>query len=284
MIEQDVAKHYSGRSIDLEEKILQALQKSGKDLNNLVWTDLAGLDEFHLRRREATVEMAMLLNLQPEIKILDAGSGLGGPSRYLASEYGCHITGIDLSGAFCDVARSLARRFGLDDRLSYQQGSVLDLPFEDDSFDVAWTQHVSMNIENKTGFFNELARVLKPGGMLACYDIIAGTGAPIDFPVPWAKTEKISFLVSAAEQKRAITYSGLKILSWDDKSQEALAWLEMILEKLRTEQVPPLSNKLFLGDKSGGVMANQLKNFQSGRTRVVQIIGRKPVPSALTAD
>ena len=284
MIEQDVAKHYSGCSIDLEEKILQALQKSGKDLDNLVWTDLGGLDEFHLRKREATVEMATLLNLQPETRILDAGSGLGGPSRYIASEYDCHITGVDLSGTFCDVARSFARRFGLDDRLSYQQGSILELPFEDDSFDVAWTQHVSMNIENKTGFFAELARVLKPDGMLACYDVIAGTGAPIDFPVPWAKTEKISFLASAEEQKQAITYSGIKILSWDDKSQEALAWLEMAQEKLRTEKELPLSNKLFLGDKFDRMMANQVKNFQSGRTRVVQIIGRKSVPSALTAD
>ena len=206
MIEQEVEKHYGDHSTDLEEKILQALEKDGKDINNLVWTDLNGLDEFHLRKREATVEMASLLNLQPSTKVLDAGSGLGGPSRYLASEYGCHINGIDLSGAFCDVARSFARRFGFEDRLSYQQGSVLDLPFADDSFDVTWTQHVSMNIENKTGFFTELARVLKPDGMLACYDIIAGSGEPIDFPAPWAKTQKISFLATAEEQKRAITY------------------------------------------------------------------------------
>ncbi|MET4692267.1 class I SAM-dependent methyltransferase [Endozoicomonas lisbonensis] len=277
MIEQDVAKHYCGRSTDLEEKILQALQKSGKDLNNLVWTDLGGLDEFHLRKREATVEMAELLNLQPETRILDAGSGLGGPSRYLASEFGCHITGIDLSGTFCNVARSFARRFGLDDRLSYQQGSVLELPFQDDSFDVVWTQHVSMNIGNKTGFFTELARVLKPDGMLACYDIIAGTGVPIDFPVPWAETEKISFLASAEEQKQAITYSGLKILSWDDKSQEALAWLEIAQEKLREEKELPQSHKVFRGEGFSEVMSNLVRNFQSGRTRVVQIIGRKPV-------
>ena len=284
MIEQEVEKHYGDRSVDLEEKIIQALRKEGKDINHLVWTDLNGLDEFHLRKREATVEMASLLNLQPETRVLDAGSGLGGPSRYLASEYGCHINGIDLSGVFCDVARSFARRFGFEDRLSYQQGSVLDLPFADDSFDVTWTQHVSMNIENKTGFFTELARVLKPDGMLACYDIISGSGEPIDFPVPWAKTQKISFLASAEEQKQAITNAGLDILSWDDKSQEALAWLETAQEKFRAGDARPLGSKLFLGEMFSEVMSNQVRNFQSGRTRVVQIIGRKTVKPDLVID
>ena len=280
-IEQEVEKHYGDHSTDLEEKILQALQKEGKDLDNLVWTDLNGLDEFHLRKREATVEMASLLNLQPETRVLDAGSGLGGPSRYLASKYGCHINGIDLSGVFCDVARSFASRFGFEDRLSYQQGSVLDLPFADDSFDVIWTQHVSMNIENKTGFFAELARVLKPDGMLACYDIISGSGEPIDFPVPWAKTQNISFLASAEEQKQAITNAGLDILSWDDKSQEALAWLETAQEKLRGGlrggEPRPLSSQIFSAGNVSELMSNQVRNFQSGRTRVVQIIGRKTV-------
>ena len=206
-IEQEVEKHYGDPSVDLEEKIIQALRKEGKDINHLVWTDLNGLDEFHLRKREATVEMASLLNLQPETRVLDAGSGLGGPSRYLASEYGCHINGIDLSGVFCDVARSFARRFGFEDRLSYQQGSVLDLPFADDSFDVTWTQHVSMNIENKAGFFTELARVLKPNGMLGpVTTLLPVLVNPSTFLFPGRRRKKsVSLPVLKSRSKRSLT-------------------------------------------------------------------------------
>ena len=275
MIEQNVEKHYSDRSVDLEAKILHALKLSGKNLNKLVWTDLSGLDEFHLLKKEATEEMASLLNLQQDTWVLDAGCGLGGPSRHLAAKYGCRVTGIDLSRSFCDVAKAFAVRFGFENKLSYQQGSVLDLPYEDNSFDVVWTQHVSMNIENKQQFFSELYRVLKPGGFLACFDILSGSSEPIDFPVPWASSSEISFLASTEEQKQLITYPGFEIQSWVDQSQKALSWLEAIVEKAKQQKTPPLGYQLFLGERTGEMMSNQIKNFQSGRTRVVQIIARK---------
>ncbi|WP_160174115.1 class I SAM-dependent methyltransferase [Endozoicomonas montiporae] len=221
--------------------------------------------------------MASLLNLRPETRVLDAGSGLGGPSRFIASEYGCYVTGIDLTGEFCEVARSFARRFGLQDKLSYLQGTVLDLPFEANSYDVVWTQHASMNIREKVLFFSELARVLKPGGFLACFDIIAGSGEPVVYPVSWAESEKISFLASQEDQLQAISQSGFEILSCDDRSQKALAWLEAVLEKqLNEEETASLTYKLLLGERMNTMMSNQIKNFQTGRTKVVQIIARKP--------
>lgn len=100
---------------------------------------LAPADEFHVRGLAATKEMAARLNLTPAIRVLDVGSGLGGPARWLAATYGCHVTGIDLTAAFCAAAEVLTTRLGLNDRVTFRHGSALDMPFEDESFDVAWT-------------------------------------------------------------------------------------------------------------------------------------------------
>ncbi|MFX7938290.1 methyltransferase domain-containing protein, partial [Acinetobacter baumannii] len=81
--------------------------------------------------------------------MIDIGSGLGGPSRYLAKRFGCSVVDVDLSASFVAAATYLADRTGLGDRVTYQQADALALPFPSGSFDVAWTQHVAMNIENR---------------------------------------------------------------------------------------------------------------------------------------
>src|ERR1700709_893345 len=92
-------------------------------------------------------------------RVLDVGSGLGGPARYLASNLGCEVTGIDITQELCDVAVELNRRGRLADMVTIVHGDALAMPFEDDEFDVAWTQHVSMNIEDKVALFAEMRRV-----------------------------------------------------------------------------------------------------------------------------
>ena len=93
--------------------------------------------------------------------LLDIGCGIGGPSRFFAAEGGCRVTGIDLTEDYVRTAEALARRVGLDRRVSYRQASALDLPFEAGTFDGAYMMHVGMNIEDKPRLFAEVRRVLK---------------------------------------------------------------------------------------------------------------------------
>lgn len=72
----------------------------------------------HTLGREATANIASLLNLQPNFHVLDVGAGIGGPSRYLASKFGCRVTGLDLVEEYCRVADSLAKRVKLDNLLT----------------------------------------------------------------------------------------------------------------------------------------------------------------------
>ena len=171
----------------LQQAVLDAIVADGYDPDDLDPEALAPAEEFHTFGRAATVALAEAASITADDRVIDVGSGLGGPARYLARVHGCHVVGVDLTQELCDVAADLTRRVGLSDRVEIRQGDALALPFPDGSFDVAWTQHVSMNIADKAGFYAEMRRVLRPGGRLAFFDLLSGPDQPIHFPVPWAE-------------------------------------------------------------------------------------------------
>ena len=158
--------------------------------------------------------------------ILDAGSGLGGPSRYLASTYGCRVIGVDLSPSFVAVAQLLAQKTGLVALVNYQVGDLLALPFPDSHFDVVWTQHVVMNIPDRERVYREFRRMLRPGGKLAFFDVLA-TDASLElhFPVPWAESSETSFLFTQDETSSVLVTAGFTISAWNDATNEVLKWI-----------------------------------------------------------
>jgi ubiquinone/menaquinone biosynthesis C-methylase UbiE len=156
-----VARHYS-ENFELAGLIAKHLRSAGRDLQRLTTTDLATVDEFHIRGRKATLELAEKMNLNADSNVLDIGSGLGGPARTLAETYGCRVTGIDLTQAFCDAAAAMSDWVGLGKRVSFRQGDATNLPFANNEFDAAMTIHVAMNIAAKDKMYMEAHRVIKP--------------------------------------------------------------------------------------------------------------------------
>src|SRR5262245_40202678 len=118
---QAVADHYKRWASG--EAILEALKAAGKDVEHLTPDDLAPVDEFHTGQRNATVRLAQLAGVCGSEKVLDVGCGIGGPSRYLASVFGCEVTGLDLTAEFIELAQMLAGRTGLSHKVTYRQGS-----------------------------------------------------------------------------------------------------------------------------------------------------------------
>jgi len=185
---REITGHYGRGS--LRERLEAALAEDGADPQRPSLEALAPYDQFHTRGLEATREIADALEVEPGHHLLDIGSGIGGPARYMHSRFGCRVTGIDLTAEFCDVARHLTGRVGLDHKVRFEHGDALAMPFADASFDGAFSMNVSMNIADKDAFYREIRRVLKPSGWLALSEIAKGPGPEIDYPVPWAAGER----------------------------------------------------------------------------------------------
>jgi SAM-dependent methyltransferase len=269
-----VARHYSqGR---LERAIFSALEMDGKNLERLTLDDLAAIDEFHIRGPEATRELAEETGLDQRMKVLDVGSGLGGPSRRLTTDFGCHVTGLDLTESYCRVAKALSVRLGIDHLVSYQTGTALDLPFGDMCFDVVWTQHVAMNIGQKNQLYTEMYRVLRPGGRLAIYDVMAGPGGEVYFPIPWARDPSISFLATDEELRQFLSAAGFNIISWRDTTAIGLSWFKAKSDQIKKHGRPALGYHILLGEDFLQMARNQLRSLNENRMTLLQVVAERP--------
>jgi len=269
MPDNPVATHYARP--DLGEAILAALKAAGKDIDHVTPDDLAPVDEFHGGQRPATIRLAELVGFTGTERVLDVGSGLGGPSRYLAWHYGCRVSGVDLTGEFVRVADMLTRLTGFVDKVDYRQGNALDLPFEDMSFDVVWSQNAAMNIGDRERLYREMRRVLKPGGKLALQEVAAGPGGGPHFPVQWARTPGISFLHSQKATRETLEAVGFRVLVWQDTTAAALA--SAVGRARRGGGSPPiLGTHLLLGDDWPAMFQNSARNLEERRTELFNAV------------
>jgi ubiquinone/menaquinone biosynthesis C-methylase UbiE len=273
-IDRRVAEHYARR--DLGSVILAALQAAGKDVDLLTLEDLAPVDEFHVRGRQATEELTRALKLGPGMRVLDVGSGIGGPSRYVAATYDCEVVGIDLTEEYCQAAALLAERVGLSKQVEYRPGNALAIPLDDGAFDAAYTQHVAMNINDKARLYGEVWRVLKPGGRFGIYDLLQGSGGDVVYPVPWARDASTSFLVPPDELRRLLDAAGFAILSWRDTAAEAQAWLEQMKARMVEPSPQPNALRILFGEDAKPIAENVFRNLLEDRVVPIEVICRKP--------
>jgi SAM-dependent methyltransferase len=192
-----IQTHYG--SGDLIDRIMGALRAAGHDTANPTVEMLNLIDQLHGGGLNSTKAQAELVGVGKDMRVLDAGCGVGGSSRYLGHTYGCRIEAIDLTPQYVETAAWLNKLCGIDDKISVRQGSVTDLPYEDQSFDLVWCQNVTMNVEDKPRMFAEAYRVLVPGGRYTFSHFAQGPAGEPYYPLPWAMDRSYSFLGTPEE-------------------------------------------------------------------------------------
>ncbi len=247
--------------------IQDALVAAGLDLNDLRRGDLAALEDFHTMGRIATSQLAELAEIERSDEVLDAGSGVGGTARYLADQFGCQVAAIDLTEEYCDTSRWLNQLVGLDGCISVLHGDVTNLPFPAASFTVVMSQHVQMNVADKTRLYDEVRRVIRPEGRLAIWDIVAGVPDRLDFPLPWADRPALSHLTSGEQLRSTIESAGFTLTHWSDRTDESVTLMEMFLGV----RPGPLGLHVFV-DNFFEKANNLVRGLSNGRLRAVQAI------------
>jgi len=269
-VEQSVSSHYTRGK--LEEKIFAALKAAGKDMDRLQPSDFSMVDNLHVGGRDATESLAQFMDLQPGMHLLDVGCGIGGPARYFA-EQGYRVTGIDLTTDFVQMAASITRVVKLDGHATFQQGSALEMPFSDASFDRAYMIHVGMNIEDKARMFREVARVLKPGGRFATFDIVRNRDGEFEFPMPWANTPATSFVAGIHDYRQALQAAGFRIVHERDRTQFALEVTRKMMERAATAASPVHGVQVLMGEQMPLMVKNVTAAMASEVLAPVELVG-----------
>jgi ubiquinone/menaquinone biosynthesis C-methylase UbiE len=256
-----IKKHYTRSHIF--ETIVQALKKAGVPNNQVTRKDLAAVDEFHVGGLDASWNLALQASLQPGMQVLDIGCGLGGDARLLAGEFGCHVTGIDITPEYIRTAQELSQLTHLQHHTHFVAGSALELPFVNGRFDIVWTQHAQMNIADKSRFYAEAARVLQPNGRFVYYDVLSTDHTPIHYPVPWADDASMSYLVTSTELHNLLLHAGLAPVQVTDQTKKGIQFFEKLIQRLTKFGFPDVGIHLLI-DKAKEKMQNLYTNLTEG--------------------
>ena len=271
---QHIHRYYSPN--DLYNKIIDGLDRIGQDLSEVTLDDLQPVDEFHIRGDTATKELIRLSDFTPDMHIIDVGCGVGGSTRRLSHETGCRVTGIDLSDQYIDAAERLTQLLAMQERVKFHAASALDLPFDDDTFDGAWSIQMNMNVEDKLSWLQELHRVLKPGGRAVLYEVCGNRNSPVHFPVPWAQDSSMSFLVPPDAFRDVMVSAGFTIDVWNEKTELAQKAFAHMREPRGKPDLPELGVHLLVGNDILSKAYNLHRNLDEERVSLIETVAIKP--------
>ena len=165
----------------------------------------------------ALVSVANNVRLDAGTRLLDVGSGIGGPARLATVEFGCPVVGIDLSPDFVAAAEQLSELVGVSSTVEFRVASGAATGLPDASFERASLVHVGMNIPDKRAVFAEVRRLLVPGGLFGVYEQMRVGPGDLTYPLPWALDERSSFVATPEDYVRDLTAVGFQVVRQENR-------------------------------------------------------------------
>lgn len=274
--EKTIADHWG--SGDVYAVIIEALEQMSKSPDAITIEDLAPVDHFHARGLAATVELADCLPLRPDQKVIDIGCGLGGPARYIAKRFQCKVNGVDITKPFVEAANKLTALLHMEDQVRIELGDGQRLPYTDASFDCAYTQHVTMNVADRSRFFAEAYRVLKPGSFFALTEHGLGPNGDAYYPLPWSEDGSGAYLMTPSQTREMLEAAGFEDIRIEDTGSKYVSAYKTVMEKAAKGVLPPLGIHILMGKTAQQKTQNSARSIVEGRTRPIQVVCRKPFP------
>jgi len=269
-----VETHYSHGG--LLRAVRGGVHRLGKSPDTVSVEDLGPVDEFHIGGRVATETFLGQLDITADDHVLDVGCGLGGASRFAAQEYGCRVTGIDLTDEYVTTGEEMNRWVGLDNLITLERGDATATPYPDGTFDKSFMMHVGMNIEDKQSLAMELHRILRPGGRLGIYDVMRVDNGALRFPVPWATSPEESAVSSPDAYRDSLEAAGFRVIAEHDRSAFALEFFSLLQARAGGAESPPLGLHILMGDSAPEKVRNMIENVSQHRVAPVEIIVERP--------
>jgi SAM-dependent methyltransferase len=267
-----VAAHYA--SDGLLDRIIGALAEVGCDPDNLEPARLTAVDQLHSRGAEGTAAQIAAFGLPAGALVLDIGAGLGGPARTLAST-DCRVVALDLTEDLMRAGAGLTARCGMTGQVIHLVGDGCRLPLCDGAFDAVWTQYALMNVPDKTALFAEAFRALRPGGRMCIGEPCLGSGAPLDFPVPWGTGPALTHLLAPAALRQRIERVGFHVVGWSDETAATVDWGRRIAARPRPANPSPLGPQLVFGSDMALKAKNLGRAMADGRLIEIRCIAER---------
>jgi SAM-dependent methyltransferase len=182
------------------------------------------LDQYHIGGLEAVDRTISPMHLSPADRVLDIGSGFGGPARRVAEVTGASVHGIDIAAGYVDTAMNLTRRCALDGLVSFAHTPIED-HHPQRPYTAAISMHVCMNVADKAGWYRAIAQRLSEGAQFGTWDVARIGDAPLTWPLPWSIDSTDSHVEPPDELHAAIAAAGFEAMEWVDESDWVRDWV-----------------------------------------------------------
>lgn len=220
------------------ERVDRELRARGKSPHApLSPTDLAPFDQLHYGGTEAVDEAVGHAGIDEAKRVIDIGSGLGGPARHLASSTGCRVTAIELQRELHTSASRLTLRCGLDDRVEHVHGDFLKTILPVAGFDALVSWLTFLHIPDKKALLERCRSVLRENGSIYIEDFFQRRSLTDAELESLEKDVYCSALPTADEYRREMENAGFRDIQLLDMSAEWTAFVSDRRRKFAADRV-----------------------------------------------